>query len=452
MSMHTTQEWHQHTGFNMTQAQHSHSKAHKQNDRSQRAHEDTVNDNVSGYNDVQGSMEQKIKSTHRVLEKLQRRAASLEDSINQTKASHAQLEAALRAKEAPLQLCMWRMEQREKRPLREQVRDIVEVALESEKATIIDTQRKLHDAIKRTKVTIHDLEEKLEEVRHDIGEKKQALSVDEMCLRNTKRSYQTVLDRTPPPGGTGRMSTTQKTYSTSLPLHESSRNESNRIQEAERLSQSGSNREAAAKALREDNSKIIARCQKLQEDACAKTERCTQERVNENQQVRRRLEDEIRGTHDKIDHTKNTITETRYQMKALEEPMDLTATCSSWRKQRATREHITDPVSTKIREHQMTVMRAHQDLSGHHSQEKGNLHDLKERRDRLNEDLRDKTAALHIDLNCLTHEGAHTTGGNGTARQSKSTLSRDGYRRLMSMDRSFVPSASGAPNMPLTAR
>lgn len=40
------------------------------------------------------------------------------------------LEEALVAKDAPLTLCAWRMEQREKRPLREQVRDAAEVCLE----------------------------------------------------------------------------------------------------------------------------------------------------------------------------------------------------------------------------------------------------------------------------------------------------------------------------------
>ena len=40
--------------------------------------------------------------------------------------------------EAPLTLVTWRMEQRERRPLKEQVRDAVEVSLEVEKATLID--------------------------------------------------------------------------------------------------------------------------------------------------------------------------------------------------------------------------------------------------------------------------------------------------------------------------
>lgn len=41
------------------------------------------------------------------------------------------LQEALAAKDPPLALVMWRMEQREKRPLREQVRDTVEVCLEA---------------------------------------------------------------------------------------------------------------------------------------------------------------------------------------------------------------------------------------------------------------------------------------------------------------------------------
>ena len=41
------------------------------------------------------------------------------------------LQDALVSKDPPLALCTWRLEQREKRPLREQVRDTVEVCLEA---------------------------------------------------------------------------------------------------------------------------------------------------------------------------------------------------------------------------------------------------------------------------------------------------------------------------------
>merc|ERR1719414_192128 len=148
---------------------------------------------------------------------------------------------------------------------------------------------------------------------------------------------------------------------------------------------------------------LISRCQKAADEAAAKTGRFLQDRVNENQNMRRKLEDEIRETKAKIDHTKDTINETRNQIKALEEPMDMTSTCASFRRQRATREHIHDPVTTKIQEHQTTVHRAQQDLIGHHAEEKMNLQDLNERMARLKDDLKDKTLSQHIDTNCLSH-------------------------------------------------
>lgn len=54
------------------------------------------------------------------------------------------LQDALASKDAPLALCTWRMEQREKRPLREQVRDVVEVCLEVRSGPAPGPLRKCH--------------------------------------------------------------------------------------------------------------------------------------------------------------------------------------------------------------------------------------------------------------------------------------------------------------------
>jgi len=445
-SMHTTSEWHQHAGQNMTQAQQSHRKAHRQNEASQQAHQETTNDNLAMYNEVNGSLQHKIQNTHRLIDTLQKRADSLESSIQQQQNSLANLEAALRAKDPPMQLCMHRMEQRERRPLREQVRDNPEVALESEKSVLTDTQRKLSEAMKRTKAMIHELEGRLAEVRHDLSHKHQALGIDETCLRTTQRSHQTILELAKSPmSPRGRLPLARRSATAQVGLQESSRNELNRQQEAVRLSQAAASTEEAAKLQRDDNKVLIARCQKAADDARARTEHALQERINENQQMRRRLEGEIKETTGKIDHTKNTISETRAQIKALEEPMDLTTTCSSFRKQRATREHINDPVTSSIAEHQVMVIRARNELVGHHEAEKSNLQELNERRERLKDDMRDKTAALHIDLNCLTHDAAHTNGKPTTF------LSQNKLSRAMKIDSRFVPSLGGTA-MPMTAR
>lgn len=406
MSMHTPQEWAQHATVNMTQAQQAHYSATKQMHLSRRAHDDTVVNNINMYDMVTQAMAQKVKNSHRLIEKLTNRQQSLENSLQATQTSLANLERAHQEKEAPIQLCKWRLEQREKRPLREQVRDVVEVSLEEEKAALMETQRRLGEAIKRSKAAIHDLQESLAEVKHDLEQKLQALSVDETCLRSAERSMHAVIERTPPPSsarGT-RPPNSMKMARHQVAIQESSSNEIKRQQMAERLSRHCASREEAAKALREENAKLVNRCEMVAMDAAAKSEKRMQERIQENQAMRRRLEGEIRETHAQIQHTKGTITETRYQLKALEEPIDLTAACSSWRKQRATKEQIVDPVTTTLTQHRMTVLAHHQDLLGHHQMERTNLKELQDRRERLKEDLKDKTHALHIDLNCLTHE------------------------------------------------
>mmetsp|Transcript_55685 Transcript_55685/g.162840 ORF Transcript_55685/g.162840 Transcript_55685/m.162840 type:complete len:118 (+) Transcript_55685:103-456(+) len=94
MSMHTTNEWHQSSSLNMTQAQQAHRRAHQQNGLSQRAHEETTSDNLGMYGEVHSSLRQKVQSSHRLIDALQRRADSLEASLQEQQASLAELEAA----------------------------------------------------------------------------------------------------------------------------------------------------------------------------------------------------------------------------------------------------------------------------------------------------------------------------------------------------------------------
>ncbi|CAK9065837.1 Hypothetical protein (Fragment), partial [Durusdinium trenchii] len=340
--MHTTQEWALSAHQNMFQAKSAHRKAIDQQDRSSRAHDEAMSDNMGGRTrwetpDItrpcwvdlllpgphrQSSLEQKVRTSQRMLEKLQHRAQSLENSIQHTKQTLGKLEEALEAKDrwtdaksmgvdnhrmgiiwagegesdiwtklwkiigdqppafvgpdgnhldAPLILCSWRMEQRERRPLREQVRDHVEVSLETEKAALLDSQRRLQDVIQKTKQTVQALENKLEEVRQDIQQKSQAqkrvsrqrdktglaLSVDELCLRTTSRSLEQIVDRSaflrtaggnlPPARGGSRGTARGADARREVAALESFRNEVLRQKEALRLNQSAIHREEAAK-------------------------------------------------------------------------------------------------------------------------------------------------------------------------------------------------------------
>ncbi|CAK9073203.1 unnamed protein product [Durusdinium trenchii] len=460
MSMHTTQEWALSAHQNMFQAKSAHRKAIDQQDRSSRAHDEAMSDNMGMYHELQSSLEQKVRTSQRMLEKLQHRAQSLENSIQHTKQTLGKLEEALEAKDAPLILCSWRMEQRERRPLREQVRDHVEVSLETEKAALLDSQRRLQDVIQKTKQTVQALENKLEEVRQDIQQKSQALSVDELCLRTTSRSLEQIVDRSaflrtaggnlPPARGGSRGTARGADARREVAALESFRNEVLRQKEALRLNQSAIHREEAAKELREEANKLMARVQRNVEDAAGKSEKCMKDRVNENQLMRRRLESELRETCNQISLTKNTIQDTKTQIRSLDEPMDLTSTCASWRQQRSSKEHAMDPVSTALQEHQMTLLKCHEELRQHHQNEKNILQDLQEKKEQLKEDLRDKTSALHIDLNCLTHEAQPSRHGQAP----RPAISRQRLPKAMKVDPSFVPNPGHAMilQLPLTAR
>mmetsp|Transcript_52063 Transcript_52063/g.91458 ORF Transcript_52063/g.91458 Transcript_52063/m.91458 type:complete len:455 (+) Transcript_52063:115-1479(+) len=431
MNARTPGEWHSHANSNLSSAYSTQIKAAKQMDTSKKAHQDCLSENIAMYQDLHQSLEQKVKTSHRLVEKLTARAKSVENSISSMQLSLQQLQAALRAKDAPLTLCAWRMEQREKRPLREHVRDEVELALEDERNVLMDTQRKLGDAIRVTQNMISVLEGKLDELRHDIAQKTQALSVDELCIRTTHRSWHSQVSAggaSSPSSrssgaGTGRLPSARRTGATAL-AEESNRNEVNRQQEARRLDHAAKGREEAASELREDSHKLISRCEKAAQEAARKTEGALQDRIQEIQTMRRRLENEARETKRKEDHTRDTISETQSQIHSLEEPMQLCSTHASWRKQRANREQILDPVETRLEEQKGQLMRTREELHGHRQREKGILTQLQEHMERLKEDLRDKTQALNIDLNCLTHSSdlASPTLTDPSARARYSSL------------------------------
>eukprot|EP00811_Abedinium_folium_P033364 NODE_6333_length_1681_cov_8.750322.p1 GENE.NODE_6333_length_1681_cov_8.750322~~NODE_6333_length_1681_cov_8.750322.p1 ORF type:complete len:447 (+),score=147.75 NODE_6333_length_1681_cov_8.750322:156-1496(+) len=403
MSLHTPSQWHQSANLNMTAALGSQANAARQNETSRRAHTDTLNDNLTHYNELHTSLEGKCSSSRQLISKLDGRAKSLEASLAATGQSLAALEVAHRAKDAPLELCHWRMEQREKRPLREQVRDVVELALEEERATLLDTQRKLQAAIKKTRSMSNGLEAKHNEVKDDLNQKSQALSIDQLCLNTQHNTWQSEVNH----GGgftrtAGSRPSAARRSATGVGADmETHQNEARRQQQAHRLDNTAQQREGAGQELRDENNRLIQRCQRAADEAAAKTARALQERIAEKQTMKKRLEKEVNNTMNNIDHTKATIMETRKRLSDLDEPMQLCSTRAAWRKQRSINEHIADPVSTRLEEHKQSLLRTEGELKEHHQEERANLLNLEAHLEKLQHDLQDKTNAHNIDLSCL---------------------------------------------------
>jgi len=223
--MHTTEEWHGHAHFNMSNAFHTQKKADNQLDMSMKSHHNTHTANLSKFDALHATMEQKVKMTWRIKEKLHQRADSLQHSNQLTRQSLAQLDEALHNKEEPLRLCMWRIEERKRRPQRELVHDNVTDVLEDEKNILFDTRRRLTEAIQRTKSTIVALDDKLGEVLHDLDVKDQALELDDSCVRQTHKAYHNSIGgntRSSSLGGSTRMPAAgQRIFHRQLHQHES---------------------------------------------------------------------------------------------------------------------------------------------------------------------------------------------------------------------------------------
>lgn len=426
MSLLTPQSWHESASMNMTIAQRSHAKAGMQCEESRKAHQETVSSKYDMYNKLNVSLEDKVNSSQNLLGTLNWRADSLKSSIKHTCHSFSKLEAAFRAKHAPLQLCIWRIEQRKNRPLREKVRDIVENALEEEKFTLISTQNRLNKAMEQTKAMLAELESHLAEVRHDINQKGQALNLDQQCLRSAQNSFQSVLKHTKqplPPSVSGWPSATWCTGDHDAYL-QSSQNELDRQSKVLYMDKATSNKEEAAKTLQLDNDELIAYCQNEAEKALIKSERATVDRIEENQRIKERLDAEIKETDARIDQTNSTISETRFQIGVLQEPLALTSTCASLRKQRAMNEHIMDPVTTMICEKETVTSRAKDELVKQQQREKASLQELLSRRHQLAEDFKDKSAAQNIDQLCLRHGETLMRHGATMPLASGTTMSK----------------------------
>lgn len=249
-------------------------------------------------------------------------------------------------------------------------------------------------------------------------------------MSKTNGSLNALMQRTPRESGavssSTKMSASNNFTKCQVELRETSKNEKLRQLEAERRQDAAEGRETAAMRLVEENTQLIKQCQATENDALAHTQAKLKERLHENQGMRKALDGELRDMDAAIDRIKKMMSETAHQMKSLDEPTENASTCASWRNQRSIVEHIADPVSTRFQAQRATIFQAQQQLVGHHMDEKSHLRDLKDRRSRLKEDLKEKTVALEIDSACLQRQAsAHPPGamvGSPRAPQKQRTV------------------------------
>jgi hypothetical protein len=442
-------DWHSSANSTMSNAYSSQVKALKQMEKSRKDHQDCLEENAVIYNELQHSLAHKVASSQAVIDGLSSQADCLDRWVANVLRSHAELQAASRATEGPFRLCTWRMGQREKRPLREHIRDRVSVALEQEKTVITSVDKKLNEAMKVSLAVRAELQMKIDELRRDVELKAQGLKGDELCFVTVARhasqssSGRPGTPRRPSSARVGRRpgpplphgpaplrGSRPSTASGSRPSSQAesigSRPMSARGLGARRPACNSGRRgtplsgcsypkresersasisepvdhELAARKLCTMNAKLLKQCGKWYADARCSTDKALQERVHEIQEMRKRLELEEKATLKKLRHTKGCIAETRNQMESLEEPMALCSMHSSWKSSGDGR--LKDQVEIRLEEQKLHLLQTNKELRENRQLEKGIFTDLANQMERLKEELKDKTVALSIDLCCLT--------------------------------------------------
>lgn len=425
MSTRAPEDWHGMSNTNMSIAKKTQMTAHSVCDDSVKAHRQCLSENTAQYHALHQSFQKKAATSQNLCEMLQRRIKSVTLSIDKNRHSLAALEQAHRAKDAPLQLCAWRIDHRAKRPQREHIRDPFEIALEEEHSALMNAQADIKVQMERTQKSIADLIDSQKELQHDFDVKSHALQIDEQCMRTTHKPWH---KNTGVPRAGALPPASSKAF-----IGNNYNNEDMRQTDSMKRDDGAKAKESSAQALREENSNVIEHCQQATDFARSKTEKLMQDRISENQAMRKRLEAEIKDTNTKIEKVKATMADTKSHIKSLVEPMQLNDTRDGWRKQRHYREQMLDPVSTQMVEHKMHLIKTSDALHDRHSQEKTVLVELEKRKAQLQEDLADKTKALHMDLDCLSHTVVAQGG------RSIKSLATPRFQRALKVEPNFTP-------------
>lgn len=405
-------QWQSQTETNLSVAFRAHKLAEEQFLSSALGHTYTWDDNVSQYQTVHQNFTKKVSTTRQLRDLLHERIRSLTRTIDDTRGTLASLQAACAAKDEPISLCRWRMEQRGQRPQRELVRDTFEVSLEKEIEVLLGSQQRLKQQTEKTMSTVATLTEWKDALVKDHENKVTSLQIDEQCMHTAHRTWPAKgrprMDRTLLAAGAdvaraGHVPVKMPSLPADDPSHSiasvrNANDEERRQSETMQRIAQARDTERSASGLREENARCISKTNKDCATAARHVEEAMARRIDETQSMKKRLEWTIEETERKIQMISESMSKTGANLRAHQEPE---AICSSRDRLRRThRENIGDPVTTSLDKQKYRLRRNQKHLEQNHTDEEGTLRTLEDAKRELTADLGDKDKALQIDLRC----------------------------------------------------
>jgi len=406
--------WHEGTTLNMTQAH-----------RSQAAADQNALKSLGCYDSLRFEADQqnytvhrrlvvKVGHTRRLAERLQDRMNSVEGALSATKASMKDLGAAFEAKKAPLQLNSWRQNRRAERPPRELAKDSLEGALQEEHQTLLNAQKLLQRASRKTQQLVLSMEQTLTRLKEDYERKQNSFRIDKQCIESGSSWTTPKLPLGDDPGpqrpqtpseGAGTCNTAMSTRTArslasgyTNPFEEA---ENQRQFETIVLTNKAKKRESQADEIRNQNNELIRHTQVQCTTALKGVEQRLNERAEETLVIAQRIEKVIEVTDAKIAKTKRCLARTVGEIKSFEQPIDVAGVRERLRQTRLGSERVKDEVSDALSTQFASLRKNVSALEQRHKEEKEALEQLEQAKAQLNADLQDKMTALHIERSIM---------------------------------------------------
>lgn len=384
--------WNEHSSLNLRHAQDVGTHAEEVLSKCSQIHAATKLDNQNRNQNVHNAISKKVKSSHALITSLATQIKISATLLLNLQNSHGALKASLKKFEKPLHICGQRQQMRARRPAREQVRDSVEMALEDEKETILNATDKIKHCIHRTEHMVATINHVLQDISWDEECKFHGKDMDIKCQKMYHRTWP-VID--------GQENVTVLPPVVQGPyINWNIENEERRLDDCKNRIKDAKEMEAAAQNLLDENNETIKGT--LAECAAAYdlVGKRLHERVQDIQQMRKRLDYSVREISTKIENMRRNHLQTVSELRLHDEPFDLVAQKDGMRNSRKHRELITDPVSSALSDHKAGLKKNYAELDQCRAEVLQTLAMLEKAKSDLEHDLRDKTASLHIDLDC----------------------------------------------------
>lgn len=378
---------------------------------------------------VKDNFEARLVTSEKVLDSLKNRLQLCDKSIKELENNMASMNQAAADKNKSLYLVRKRLALREQRPKQEVVDDNFHRALEAEYCVLQDAQAALVDAAGQAKAMLHKATQMRGSLHGDIMHKSKAINIDRSLLESRKEAFSR------PSSATSSVSTAAshadsargRGFAGSAPSTPRRQHMASDDWRRRRATETEGQWERAASRLVKEAKALESECKQLVEhnrqlasstthevaESRRATDAALRKRVQETDAVRRQLMAEIKKLDEKMRITAQSLQDTSNSIVGHAPQYKYCLNESRRRAKRPPPEDIEDRVAVMLHEEDrtlVTVVEGLHDRAASTNRVLGQLHAI---RSKLISDLKAKTAAMQVDIDC-----ARQVRGSGSGQQT----------------------------------